>query len=54
VRALGIWRTPTVLVLDAAGAVRQRASGAPTRTQLLGVVGEVLTRSDLHPAESLR
>jgi thiol-disulfide isomerase/thioredoxin len=54
VRALGIWRTPTVLVLDGTGAVRQRASGAPTKTQLLGVIGEVLNRSDLHPADSLR
>ena len=44
VRALGIWRTPTVLVLDAEARVVQRATGAPTRAQLLGVVGALLPR----------
>jgi thiol-disulfide isomerase/thioredoxin len=42
VRALGIWRTPTVLVIDQHGTVVQRATGAPTRAQLLGVVGHLL------------
>jgi thiol-disulfide isomerase/thioredoxin len=50
VRALGIWRTPTVLVLDPAGTVVQRATGAPTKAQLLGVVGHVLGRSGLPAA----
>ena len=42
VRALDIWRTPTVLVIDRKGAVVSRAAGAPSRAQLLGVVGAVL------------
>ena len=42
VRALDIWRTPTVLVLDRDGTVVARAAGAPTRAQLLGVVGTAL------------
>jgi thiol-disulfide isomerase/thioredoxin len=50
VRALGIWRTPTVLVLDPAGTVVQRATGAPTKAQLLGVVGHVLGHSGLPAA----
>lgn len=35
VRRLDILRTPTVLVLDAGGVVVTRASGAPTRDQVL-------------------
>ena len=42
VRALDIWRTPTVLVLDRDATIVSRAAGAPTRAQLLGVVGAVL------------
>jgi hypothetical protein len=38
VRALDIWRTPTVLIVDDAGRIRRRASGAPTRAQLLAAV----------------
>ncbi len=34
-RALGILRTPTTLVLDAEGAEVTRATGAPTRDQVL-------------------
>ena len=45
VRALDIWRTPTVLVLDRDGAIVARAAGAPTRVQLLGVVGAALPRA---------
>jgi hypothetical protein len=41
VRALNIWRTPTVLVVDGAGHVRGRASGLPTRDQLLAAVAAV-------------
>ena len=40
VRALEVWRTPTVLVVDGEGQVRRRASGAPTRAQLLAAVAE--------------
>lgn len=42
VRALDIWRTPTVLVLDRDATIVSRAVGAPTRAQLLGVIGAVL------------
>ena len=35
VRRLDILRTPTVLVLDADGTISSRASGAPTRDQVL-------------------
>jgi len=42
VRALDIWRTPTVLLVDSDASVRLRASGAPTRAQLLVAVAEVL------------
>ena len=46
VRALDIWRTPTVLVIDRAGAIVSRATGAPSRAQLLGVVGAVLPQPE--------
>ena len=39
VRHLGILRTPTTLVLDPAGRELSRASGAPTRDQVLAIVG---------------
>ncbi|NUT36693.1 MAG: thioredoxin family protein [Hamadaea sp.] len=42
VRGLGILRTPTVLLVDASGRIVQRASGQPTRAQLLGAIGRVL------------
>jgi thiol-disulfide isomerase/thioredoxin len=42
VRALGIWRTPTLLVLDAEGRVAKRATGVPGKAQLIAVLGEVL------------
>lgn len=35
VRRVGVLRTPTVLVLDAEGRIVERASGAPTRDQVL-------------------
>ena len=37
-RALGILRTPTTVVLDATGAEVTRATGAPTRDQVLSAV----------------
>jgi thiol-disulfide isomerase/thioredoxin len=43
VRALGIWRTPTLLVLDADGRVVKRATGVPAKPQLIAVLGEILT-----------
>jgi thiol-disulfide isomerase/thioredoxin len=41
-RALGVRRTPTVLVVDAGGRVVRRAVGAPSREQVLAAVGEVV------------
>jgi thiol-disulfide isomerase/thioredoxin len=46
VRALDIWRTPTVLLIDRDGTIVSRASGAPSRSQLLGVVGAVLPQPE--------
>jgi thiol-disulfide isomerase/thioredoxin len=44
VRALGIMRTPTLLVVDATGRVVRRATGQPpTRSHLLTVVSEATT-----------
>jgi thiol-disulfide isomerase/thioredoxin len=43
VRALGIWQTPTLLVLDADGRVVKRATGIPAKPQLIAVLGEILT-----------
>jgi thiol-disulfide isomerase/thioredoxin len=42
VRDLGIMRTPTVLVLDASGAVTTRASGLPRRDQVLSALDRAL------------
>ena len=39
VRALGILRTPTTLVLDGAGREVTRASGAPRKEQVLAALG---------------
>ncbi|MCW2755132.1 MAG: putative thioredoxin [Marmoricola sp.] len=41
VRRLGILRTPTTLVLDADGIEVTRATGAPTRQQVLAALGTV-------------
>ncbi|WP_299058212.1 thioredoxin family protein [uncultured Nocardioides sp.] len=41
VRRLNILRTPTTLVLDADGAEATRASGAPTRDQVLGALSQM-------------
>lgn len=42
VRDLDILRTPTVLVLDATGAVTTRASGLPRREQVLAALGNAV------------
>ncbi|OII59776.1 MULTISPECIES: thioredoxin family protein [unclassified Streptomyces] len=42
VRALGITRTPTVLVLDSAGRVVRRAAGQPRRVDVIAALGHVL------------
>jgi thiol-disulfide isomerase/thioredoxin len=43
VRDLSVMRTPTVLVLDAAGTVTTRASGLPRREQVLAAVERAVT-----------
>jgi hypothetical protein len=45
VRRLGIWRTPTVLVVDASGAIVHRASGTPSRAQVIAAVAPLLPAS---------
>jgi thiol-disulfide isomerase/thioredoxin len=45
VRALGIWRTPTLLVLDADGRVAKRATGVPGKPQLIAALGDLLPAS---------
>ncbi|NBE99765.1 thioredoxin family protein [Nonomuraea sp. KC401] len=42
VRRLNIMRTPTVLVLDAAGAVVKRASGRPRKADVLAAIADAL------------
>ncbi len=42
VRALGIRRTPTLLILDAGGRIVERAAGVPGKAQLIAVLGKVL------------
>jgi thiol-disulfide isomerase/thioredoxin len=41
VRRLGVLRTPTTLVLDAAGREVSRATGAPRKDQVIAVLGSV-------------
>jgi thiol-disulfide isomerase/thioredoxin len=41
VRALGIWRTPTLLILDRDGRIARRATGVPARPRLLAAVAEL-------------
>ena len=40
-RAFGILRTPTTVVLDASGAEVTRATGAPSRDQVLSALAQV-------------
>ncbi|WP_406099201.1 TlpA family protein disulfide reductase [Streptomyces sp. NBC_01013] len=42
VRALGISRTPTVLVLDAAGLVVRRAVGQPRTVDVVAALGQAM------------
>ncbi|WP_173154904.1 thioredoxin family protein [Phytohabitans suffuscus] len=42
VRELGIWRTPTVLIVDRSGRVIQRASGVPAKGQVIAAVAPLL------------
>ena len=45
VRRLGIVRTPTTLVLDAAGREVSRASGAPRKEEVLVALGKAVGTS---------
>jgi thiol-disulfide isomerase/thioredoxin len=38
VKALGIWQTPTLLVLDGAGRIVKRATGVPQKPHLIAAV----------------
>ncbi|MCF1508580.1 TlpA family protein disulfide reductase [Streptomyces glomeratus] len=42
VRALGIVRTPTVLVLDAHGRIVRRATGQPRKADVIAALGEAV------------
>ncbi len=42
VRRLGVRRTPTTFVLDAAGAIVTRASGQPTKAAVLAALGRAV------------
>ncbi|MFC7535407.1 TlpA family protein disulfide reductase [Actinoplanes sp. GCM10030250] len=42
VRELGVWRTPTLFVLDADGRVTKRATGVPTKPHLIAALAGVL------------
>lgn len=44
VRAAGVWRTPTVFIVDRAGQVVGRVTGAPTRTQLTEAITPLLAQ----------
>ena len=46
VRELGIWRTPTLLILDADGRVIKRATGVPSKPQLIAAVADLLPAND--------
>jgi thiol-disulfide isomerase/thioredoxin len=42
VRELNILKTPTVLILDAAGAIVQRAAGQPRKADVIAALGAVI------------
>ncbi|MFI0410714.1 TlpA family protein disulfide reductase [Actinomadura sp. 3N508] len=42
VRRLNVIRTPTVLVLDGAGRIVRRASGAPRKPDVIAALGEAI------------
>ncbi|MEV0394279.1 TlpA family protein disulfide reductase [Polymorphospora rubra] len=42
VRALDIWRTPTVLVVDGQGRIVQRAAGVPAKAQVIAALAPLL------------
>jgi thiol-disulfide isomerase/thioredoxin len=46
VRTLDIRRTPTVLFLDATGAVRKHASGQPRKADVIAALGDLMPGAD--------
>lgn len=42
VRELNILKTPTVLILDAAGTIVQRAAGQPRKADVIAALGDVI------------
>lgn len=42
VRRLGVMRTPTTLLLDAGGVVRQRASGQPRKDEVVAALAAIV------------
>jgi thiol-disulfide isomerase/thioredoxin len=53
VRRLDVRRTPTVLLLDADGVVSTRASGQPTRQQVIAALGAVINGPIAGPIEGV-
>jgi thiol-disulfide isomerase/thioredoxin len=49
VRALGILRTPTVLVLGADGQIVRRASGQPRKADVIGAIGAAVDAAGPNP-----
>ncbi|WP_231933539.1 TlpA family protein disulfide reductase [Micromonospora coxensis] len=45
VRALDVWRTPTVLLVDGAGRVVRRAAGVPARDELTAALRPLLAQA---------
>jgi thiol-disulfide isomerase/thioredoxin len=48
VRALGIYRTPTVLVLGPDGRIVKRASGQPRKADVIAALAGAVTAADAH------
>ncbi len=46
VRALGVWRTPTVFLVDRLGRIVGRITGVPRRDQLLAAIRPLLTEGE--------
>jgi hypothetical protein len=51
VRALSVWRTPTLFVLDADGRVAKRATGVPSKAQLIAALAGVLAADSPAPEQ---
>jgi thiol-disulfide isomerase/thioredoxin len=50
VRALGVWRTPTVLVLAGDGQIVRRASGQPRKPDVIAAIGAAVEAAPERPA----